>query len=130
MWLSNLKLLDSDKEILLNSTGWLTDAIVDAAQMLLRQQYPSLPGLQNVCCGLVMSYDIQEGEFLHIINSGHGHWLTLSTIGVSHPEVQVYDSKLMLIPPLAKAQIASILCTQMEKIEVSIMNAQLQVRLQ
>ena len=108
MWLSNLKLFDSDMEILLNSTGWLTDAHDDAAQMLLRQQYPSLPGLQNVCCGLAMSYDIQEGEFLHIINSGHGHWLTLSTIGVSHPEVQVYDSKLMFIPPLAKAQIASI----------------------
>ena len=69
-----------------------------------------------------MSYDIQEGS---ISNSEHGHWLTLSTIGVSLPEVQVYDSKLVFIPPLSKAQV---LCTQTEKIKVSIMNAQQQVR--
>ena len=48
MW---LHLLQKDKEILLSPTGWVTDSIVNAAQKLLREQFPHLPGLQDVSLG-------------------------------------------------------------------------------
>ena len=76
-----------------------------------------------------MSFDIQDGEFIQIINSGDGHWLAISTIGTEHPEVQVFDSKYSTITSTSKAQIASLLCTSEERITMSIMNVQQQVRL-
>ena len=127
MWLADYDLTESDKEILLSPTAWLTDTIVDAAQTLLRQQFPALPGLQSVSQGMTMSYDIQEGEFVQVINTSHGQWLTISTIGLKHPQVQVFDSLYSSIPIMAKAQIASLLCTEDNKIDVSIMDVQLQV---
>ena len=119
MWLADYDLTESDKEILLSPTAWLTDTIVDAAQTLLRQQFPALPGLQSVSQGMTMSYDIQRGEFVQVINTSHGHWLTISTIGLKHPQVQVFDSLY--------SSIASLLCTEDNKIDVSIMDVQLQV---
>ena len=48
-------------------------------------------------------------------------------IGLKHPQVQVFDSLYSSIPIMAKAQIASLLCTEDNKIDVSIMDVQLQV---
>ena len=60
--------------------------IIDAAQNLQMQAFPALSGLQSVCCGLTMT-----SEFVQVI-SGREHWLTISTIGTSRPDVHVYDS--------------------------------------
>ncbi len=45
VWLPELKLSQSDKEVLLCPTGWLTDHIMNAAQHLLQNQFPNLEGL-------------------------------------------------------------------------------------
>ena len=39
IWLSDVGLTQSDKEVLLGPTGWLTDTIVNAAQQLLAHQF-------------------------------------------------------------------------------------------
>ena len=109
MWLPYLNLSQKDKEILLSPTAWITDSIVNAAQQLLREQFPRLPGLQDVSLGLTMAIDVMPGEFLQILHTSQDHWLT---IGVEHPKVKVYDSLFDFLPNLAKAQIASLLCSK------------------
>ncbi len=78
MWFTGLHLTQSDRDILLSPTGWLTDTTVNSAQKLIAPQFPHLSGLQNVSKGLTMSYDIMSGDFLQIINTGHVdsfyHW--------------------------------------------------------
>ena len=91
-WLPHLKLNDGDREVLLNPLGWLTDNLINAAQLLLKKASPHVSGLQDVTRGLVLSFDVEPGEFVQILNNQRGHWLTVSTIGCPHPTVSVYDS--------------------------------------
>jgi len=62
MWIPELELSSSDKEIL-SPTAWPTNSIIDAAQILLKKECP-LPALQSVGCGLTMTFAIQPGEFI------------------------------------------------------------------
>ena len=128
LWLPDFQLYQSDRDILLSPTGWLSDTIVNAAQQLLKQQFPELCGLQSVVLGLLLSFDIQRGEFLQIINTTHQHWLTVSTIGLKHPVIQVFDSLYNSLPTMAQAQIATMMCTMESSIKVQVMDVQKQVK--
>ena len=66
-WIRELNLLERDRDILLNPAGLLNDSIIDAAQKLLKQAFPALSGLQSVCCGLTMNFDIEPSEFVQVI---------------------------------------------------------------
>ena len=46
-----------------------------------------------------------RSEFVQILCSGHGHWITVSTINCNFGTVKVYNS---LHPALTSGQIASI----------------------
>ena len=126
-WLASFHLTQLDQNALLSPVGWITDTLIDASQQLLRQQFPVLPGLECVDLGLVMNFSVQPGEFLQILNTSHHHWLTISTIGVQHPGVHVFDSLCNSIPRMVQAQIATIMCTQRSTIEVKMMDVQHQV---
>ena len=93
--------------------------IIDAAQKLQKQAFPALSGLQSVCCGLTMT-----SEFVQVI-SGREHWLTISTIGTSRPDVHVYDSMYPTVGTLVKAQTA-VLHTESPAICLQFMNVQMQ----
>ena len=127
MWLDSLKLLQKDRNVLLSPTAWVTDSIVNAAQQLLRQHFPQLPGLQDVSLGQTMAFNVMAGEFLQILHTSEDHWLTISTIGEQHSKIKVYDSMFNSIPTLAKAQIASLLCSKDDVIEIHLMEVQMQV---
>lgn len=116
----------SDRQILLNPVGWLSDGIINAAQCLLKKQFPDIHSLQKVSLGHVMNFCIQRGNFVQILHSNN-HWLTVSSIGLEHPKVKVFDSLYSSIPEMVKAQIACLLCTKESNIEVSIMDVQIQV---
>ena len=60
--------------------------------MLLKQAFSQVYGLQSVNCGQTMALDIEPAEFVQGLNNKRGHWLTISTIGTTHPNVHVYDS--------------------------------------
>ena len=64
---------------------------------------------QNVSCGLTMSFDVEPGEFIQILHDGSSHWLTVSTIGVKHPEIQAFDSLYASTSTSTKMQIANLL---------------------
>ena len=125
-WIRELNLLERDRDILLNPAGLLNDSIIDAAQKLLKQAFPALSGLQSVCCGLTMNFDIEPSEFVQVIHNGRGHWLTISMIGTSHPDVHVYDSMYPSAGTLVKAQTAALLHTESPAIRLQFMNVQMQ----
>ena len=79
IWIPELCLAKSDRDIMLNPTAWLTDSIINAAQTLLKKANPLMSGLQSVVLGNTMSFDIEPGEFVQILHNGHGHWLTISS---------------------------------------------------
>ena len=126
LWISELNLEQSDRDILLNPTSWLTDPLMDAAQTLLKKANPAMPGLQSVMLGTTMNFDIEPGEFVQILHNGHEHWLTISSVGNEHPQVEVYDSLYSCCPTICKAQIAALLATKQPTIELKYMDVQMQ----
>ena len=124
-WIPELGLLKSDRDTLLNPVGWLTDSIVDAAQTLLKDSSP-VPGLESVALGLTMSFTVQPGEFIQILNTGNGHWVTVSTVGVPHPVVQVYDSIYSAASTSLEAQISSMICTREDSIILEFVDVPIQ----
>ena len=125
-WIPELGLKHKEKEILLSPNEWLNDNIINAAQKLLKQANPSMPGLQDVSCGLVMSFDVEPGEFVQILHDGSGHWLTISTVAAQHPEVHVFDSLYHCLSTTAKMQVACLLYTECSHIALSFKNTQMQ----
>ena len=81
-WTPDLDLTMFDKQSLLDPVGWMTDTIINAAQILIKQQFPHIQSLQDVALGQTMSFHVQMGEFLQIIYSSN-HWFTISSIGVT-----------------------------------------------
>lgn len=124
-WIPELGLSQSDRDIILNPVGWVTDSVVDASQKLLKCTSP-VPGLEPVACGLTMSYTVQPGEFVQILNTGNHHWVTASAIGVPHPVVRVYDSKYSSAGTSLEAQISSMICTQEENVILEFMDVPVQ----
>ena len=126
LWIPELNLAKSEQDVLLNPTAWLTDTLIDAAQILLKKANPAMSGLQSVVLGQTMNFDIEPGEFVQILHNGHGHWLTISTVGNEHPQVEVYDSAYSCCPTICKAQIAALLSTSQPAIELRFMDVQMQ----
>ena len=125
-WMQDLGLRVTDKDVLVSHTGWLNDEIINAAQTLLKKVNPAISGLQDVSLGLVMAFDVQRSDFVQIINTGHGHWNTISSVGVEHPVVQIFDSMHTDLPAMAKAQIATLLTTNKPAIKLQFMDVQKQ----
>ena len=124
-WIPELGLSKSDRETLLNPVGWLTDSIVDAAQKLLKDISP-VPGLESVACGLTMSFTIQRGDFVQILNTGKGHWVTASSNGTPHPVVCIYDSLYSSAGTTLESQIAGLIHTQEPNIYLEFMDVPVQ----
>ena len=67
-----------------------------------------------------MTFTVQPGEFVQIFNTAWA-WplgITVSTIGVAHPTVRVYDSLYSSAGTRLEAQISSLI--QTEKPEISL----------
>ena len=111
MWLPHIQLFSLYRYILLSPTAWLNDSIITASQTLIKNMSP-IPGFQSVNCGLTMTYDVQLGEFVQIVNNGQGHWLTISTVGVAHLNIFVYDSMYSSTSNYLKSHIAALLATK------------------
>ena len=122
-WVNGLTKKD---QAIISMIGWLTDNIVNAAQGLLKQQYPHINGFQNVALGLTLSYAVQVEEFVQLLHTGYGHWVTVSTVGCKDGEIHIFDS----FPPAPTShlmnQIAALLATPKPAITVNYMDTQMQ----
>ena len=86
----------------------------------------AMPGLQDVSLGLTMAFNTMPGEFLQIVHTSQDYWVAISTTGMKHLKVKIYDSLFDSLLSLAKAQIASLLCSKEDIIEAHIMDVKLQ----
>ena len=111
-WIPDLNIALADRDILINPSARLSDAIINAAQKLLKRGNPSLPGLQNDNLGQTNSFTVQTGEFVQMLHTGQGHWHVVSTIGTKHPVANIFDSMFHFCSDHSKVQIASILATK------------------
>lgn len=123
-WIEDLLLLPRDKEIL-EEGGWLNASLINAGQHLLSQQFPKLSGLQDVSCGLTMSFQVEDGIFVQILHDPSGHWLTVSTIKAEPSTSFVYDSLYARPSAAIQQQVACLLKSQ-SNIELKLVDVHLQ----
>jgi len=114
-----------DKSVLLGG-HWLNDDLINKAQELLKREFPYVGGLQPVALGMTMAFSIEPGEFVQILHTGHGHWITISTIGCIHPEVQVYDSLVPAPTSNLFRQVATLLATANTSISLKYVDVTMQ----
>ena len=88
-WLKDLHLYPGDKDSLSWET-WLTDSVINAAQTLLKHQFPHVGGLQEAVIADTLAFEIQRGKFVQILNVRRSLWITVSTIGCQDVVVNVY----------------------------------------
>ena len=94
LWVINLlyALTYDDQKVVVSPTGWLTDKVIAAAQMLLLQHYPNMLGLQPPTLQEVLGFQVHSREFVQIIHVKNNHWCVVSTVGCENEAVNVYDS--------------------------------------
>ena len=122
-WVEQLTL--QEKEMLLGG-DWLNDNLINASQCLIKSQYPHISGLQDVILGPTLAFSICPDEFIQILNTGHGHWVTVSTIGCTKGEILIYDSLPPAMTPKLRNQIACLLCTSESVINAKYIDVQMQ----
>ena len=128
-WIDDLHLLQEDQQIILSHTAWINDRIIDACQCLLRQHVENdlgASGFQSVCLGEVMYFSVEQKQFIQILNTGHSHWVTISTIG-TYPVVYVYDSMYDVASSHLRAQIACLLMAQQAEITITFVDVKKQI---
>ena len=79
-----------DKQDILEGSE-LNDKHVNAAQLLLHKQYPSIRGLCSTLKPEVMVGGWVRG-YVQIFHSRSNHWIVASTIGCEDGEVNIYNS--------------------------------------
>ena len=86
------KLDNLDYNIINDPAGWLTDDIIQYAQVLIKQVNPLIEGLQRPTLGRVRNFNVVTGEFILILHTGSDHWVCVSSIGCQPGMVNLYDS--------------------------------------
>ncbi len=72
--------MEDEKAIMSSQDMLLNDSIINAAQHLMRDEYPNIDGLQDLILQQNLSFRVQTGEFVKILNKGNNHWfVALST---------------------------------------------------
>ena len=100
MWVNNLlySLTHQDRKIIASHSGWLTDKVITAAQMLMLQYFPDMSGLQPPTLQEVCAFQVHTGEFVQIVNIRNKHWCVVSSVGCASGVVNVYDSLIAQCP--------------------------------
>ena len=83
--------LNTDDKKVFETSAWLTDNMITAAQNLLAQHF-GIDGLQDVTLARTLSMAVKLRGFVQILNQSSSHWITVSTIGCQPAFVKVYDS--------------------------------------
>jgi hypothetical protein len=96
--------------VLSSPTAWLDDGIIDHAQAMLRQQFPTVSGLfATGSITLLGSPPELNTKFVQILHLGGNHWVTASNIGCPKNSVNIFDSLSPQNNHTLSAQVASFL---------------------
>ena len=85
-------LLSSSNRAILDTTEWLNDTHMDAANKLLKESFPAVDGLQNPVLQQNMSFDAPNFEFAQFLLVNENHWLLISNMVEEMNTVCIYDS--------------------------------------
>ena len=107
-----VKGLTTAEKSLISNGDWLNNEIVNVSQQFLSAQFPYLEGLESVILGRTLAFNIEPDQFVQILHTGKGHWVTISTIGCTAGEVNVFDSLSPAPATDLLNQIAAIICTK------------------
>ena len=99
IWIPELDLYITDKAIL-QSTSWINDGIIAAAQLLLREQTKGqINGWQSTqCCRMEGMFSIvpTNAPFVQVLHFGNTHWAVSSNVdpvgGYYSNSIGYYDS--------------------------------------
>ena len=72
------------------------------------------------------AFDIQQGDFIQIVNNGHTHWLTIITFGAAIGTVNFYDSLYMSVNSFVKEQVTAIAHIDKKEITLNFIDVQMQ----
>ena len=78
---SRAPLLSPGDRAILDKTGWLSDMHMEAANVLLREAFPAVDGLQNPILQQNMSFSVPSLEFVQFLLVNINHSLVISNIG-------------------------------------------------
>ena len=106
----SVRLYEHEKTVLVNS-NWLTDTLIHAAQLLMKNDTDllSVGGFQNPLFASTPRFMQMDGEFVQILHSGSNHWITISTVGCASSRVRIYDSLLSSSLPFATKKVIAFL---------------------
>ena len=92
MKIGRITLQHGQKEVILNGS-MLNDVIINAAQFLLKEQFPDILGLQSTLLleKPTARYE-QDKVYVQIIFDRSNHWITASNAFAKKGEILVYDS--------------------------------------
>ena len=85
----------------------LNDLIINAAQLLLKNQFPDLLGLRSTLLQNKLDRMKKNDSQLQILHSGGNHWIVASTISAPNDVVNVYDSIYYTISEETKVLISN-----------------------
>ena len=118
-------LLEEDKKRLL-SGSWLNCRLIEAAQLLLKEQYPHIQGLQSPLYGESKRFRVVEGDYIQVLNIRKSHWVCVSNVGHGNDDVSMYDSAFTNLCLDTKRQVCSLLKPTCDRLHFNIMNVQRQ----
>ena len=128
LWINNgaYRLNHSDWEVVLFPTGWLTDEIICAAQMLLLQFFPNMAGLQSPVLQKVLQFHVHSGEFVQIVHVRNNHWCVVSTVGCESGVIHVYNSLYRSLSRETLSLIASMVYSPSSELKITMMDVEKQ----
>ncbi len=80
-WLPGLGLHISDKTVLETDGTWLNDRHINAAQKLIHEAFPAIPGLADTLLLSNGMWEFNAENAVQIMHVGGNHWICASTIG-------------------------------------------------
>lgn len=111
-----------NKDEVLLPSGWLSDNVIAAAQLLRLQQFPHMSGLQSPVLQQTLAFQVHSGEFVQIVNIRNSHWCVVSTVGCGEGVVNVYDSMYMSVPITTVHIVSSLMYSSASQLVIRMMN--------
>ena len=110
VWLKkgSIALYDEHKQMILGDFK-LNDLVINAAQMMLKEQFPELMGLQSTLLLKKPQPRFQGNKpYVQIIFDREDHWIVASTLFAKSGQVKLYDSVFTTIDKGTKAVISNL----------------------
>ena len=120
---NNMQLTEADIDRI-KSGRMLSDSHIDAANKMLRKQFPETRGLESPLLGQNLSFPVTEPPFVQILHVGGNHWMTV--IPVDATTVKVFDSMFRCVGTCTSMQSAAMLKSKEDHLHFHIENTQLQ----